>query len=139
VCRLIHHLLSTLGAEPMPVIIRPLEAFEIVLPLPEPLRLGEITIPHREYTIVRVVDEDGVTGTAYGLSRNAPISAIVSKTIAPSWRKARLDTYPALYAQTVNANVALGTNGLFWRALSLADCAVHDLLAIHAGQPLWQY
>ena len=123
----------------MTTTIRTVDAFEIVLPLPEPLRLGEITVPHREYTIVRITDEDGVVGTAYGLSRNAPIGRVLLKAIAPSWRGSPLADYRSTYARTVKANVPLGSNGIFWRALSLVDCAVHDLLARRAGQPLYAY
>jgi L-alanine-DL-glutamate epimerase-like enolase superfamily enzyme len=119
--------------------IRSVDAFEIILPLPEPLRLGEITVPHREYTIVKITDEDGVVGTSYGLSRNAPISLVLLKTIAPTWRNSRLEDYGSTYAQTLKANIPLGSNGIFWRALSLADCAAHDLLAQRARQPLYQY
>lgn len=119
--------------------ITALEAFEITLPLPKQLQLGEIVIPHREYTIVRVHDGDGFVGTAYALSRNAPVAATVRKTIAPLWEKQPLADYDALYTRAVKANVPLGTNGIFWRALSLADCAIYDLLAQRAKQPLYAY
>ncbi len=120
-------------------IIARIEAFEVILPLPKPLRLGAMFIPHREYALVRMVDGEGNVGTAFSLSRNAPIGATVKKTIAPYWDKRTLDDHDALYAQTVKANVCLGTNGIFWRSLSLVDCALYDLLAQRAGQPLWKY
>lgn len=120
-------------------ILTKLEAFEIVLPLPKELRLGEIVIPHREYTIVRVHDGDGFVGTAYALSRNAPVAATVRKTIAPLWENQPLADYDALYTRAVKANAPLGTNGIFWRALSLTDCAIYDLLAQRAQQPLYAF
>ncbi len=116
-----------------------IEAFEVILPLPTPLRLGSMFIPHREYALVRMYDGEGNVGAAYSLSRNAPIGATVKKTIAPYWKDQALDDHEALYAQTVKANVCLGTNGIFWRGLSLVDCALYDLLAQRAGQPLWEY
>lgn len=120
-------------------ILQRLEAFEIILPLPKPLRLGEMVIPHREYTLVRAYDAEGRAGTAYGLSRNAPVAATVRKTIAPFLEQRSLAAYDSHYKTAVNANIPLGTNGVFWRALSLADCAIHDLLAQQAGQPLCRY
>jgi len=60
-------------------IVSQLDAFEVVLPLPRPLQLGAIAIPNREYTVVRVSDEEGNTGTAFSLARNAPVAATVKK------------------------------------------------------------
>ena len=116
-----------------------LDAFEIILPLPKQLQLGEIVIPHREYTIVRAHDGDGFMGTAYGLSRNAPVAATVQKTVAPFLESKPLAAYDALYARAVKANTPLGTNGIFWRALSLADCAIFDLMAQRAKKPLYEF
>lgn len=119
--------------------IRSIDAFEVTLPLPEPLQLGSMTIPNREYAIVRVMDEDGFVGTSYGLSRNAPISAVVLKTMAPSWQGAALEHHQRVYSRVVKSHVPLGTNGIFWRAISLLDCAIYDLLAQRTNQPLYKY
>jgi len=116
-----------------------LEAFEVTLPLPKPLKLGEVIIPHREYTFVRVHDADGHIGTGFALSRSAPVSQTALKTIAPYWEGQALDAHATFYTKAVKANSPLGTNGIFWRALSLADCALYDLLAQRAGQSLAAY
>jgi len=120
-------------------ILKKLEAFEAILPLPALLKLGEAVIPHREYTFVRVYDNEGNFGTGFALSRNAPVSLTALKTVAPYWEGQPLDNHPAFYEKTVRANSPLGTNGIFWRALSLADCALYDLLAQRAGKPLAEY
>jgi L-alanine-DL-glutamate epimerase-like enolase superfamily enzyme len=112
------------------------EAFEIELPLPRPLKLGAIVTTHRQYAIVRVRDDEGEVGTAVGLTRNAPIAETVIRTISPILSNSNLDNFAQTYSHLVRANVCLGTNGVFWRALSLADCAVHDLMARRAGLPL---
>jgi D-galactarolactone cycloisomerase len=119
--------------------IQQIDAFEVTLPLPRPLQLGSMYIPHREYSIVRTYDAEGNVGTAYHLSRNAPVAATVLKTVAPHWSGQPLDAHEACYDHTVRANVTLGTNGIFWRALSLVDCAVHDLLAKRAELSLVRY
>ncbi len=116
--------------------IRKLDAFEVTVPLPRPLALGGMSIADRRYCIVRIEDGDGRVGVAYGLTRNAPVAATVARTVAPLWQGAALDGHHTLYEKTVRANVCLGTGGIFWRALSLCDCALYDLLAQRAGQPL---
>jgi L-alanine-DL-glutamate epimerase-like enolase superfamily enzyme len=120
-------------------IIARVEAFTIRLPLPRELRLGAMVIRDREYVFVRLYDDAGTCGTAYHLSRSAPIAAVVHRTLLPYWQGQPLDEHPRLYAHSVRANVALGTNGIFWRALSLVDCALYDLLARRAGQSAAAY
>ena len=120
-------------------VLTKIEAFELRLPLPRPLELGSIIITEREYVIVHIFDDEGNRGVAHGLSRNAPVSATIYRTIAPFWEGQRLEDHPAFYHQSVGANSMLGTNGIFWRALSLADCALYDLLARRADQPLGEY
>src|ERR1035437_8448054 len=108
--------------------IKQIEAFELAVPLPQPLQLGLIAILQREYTVVRVHAENGKTGTAIGLTRNAPVAATVLRCVASHYQGGAIDEYQLHYERAVGANICLGTNGIFWRALSLVDCAVHDLL-----------
>ena len=123
----------------MSAILTNIEAFELKLPLPRPLRLGSIIISEREYVIVRLYDNEGNQGTAHGLSRNAPVSATIHRTIAPIWEEQLLEDHQTFYQRAVSTNSMLGTNGVFWRALSLADCALFDLLARRAGLPMGEY
>jgi L-alanine-DL-glutamate epimerase-like enolase superfamily enzyme len=122
----------------MPRTIHAIEAFDIKLPLPRALKLGAIHVTHRVYTMVRLIDSDGLVGTSIGLSRNAPIAQTVHLTIAPTIRDSNVDEYERTYWTVAKSNVCLGTNGIFWRALSLVDCAFHDLQARHAGEPLYK-
>ena len=66
---------------------------------------------------VHVHDSDGNQGTAYGLTRNAPITATVERLVAPRWVGQKLDDHQAFYDNTVTGNLFMGTNGIFWRAL----------------------
>src|ERR1044072_4268019 len=113
----------------MSTILSKIESFEVTVPLPKPLPLGAMFIDSRQYTLVRIHDDEGNVGTSYGLSRNVPISAVIARLIAPRWEKQPLDSHPAFYENAVRGNYFLGSNGVFWRALSLADCALYDLLA----------
>lgn len=54
-----------------------------VLPLPAPLQLGAMTVTRREYSAVQVTADDGTTGVAYCLSREAPMAEIVDRLVAP--------------------------------------------------------
>jgi len=116
-----------------------IEAFHVRVPLPCPLRLGQMMIPDREYVIVKIRDEDGQIGWSYGLGRNAPVAETISRTITPIWRGRKLDEHDAFYKLAVQSNVCLGTNGIFWRALSLCDCALYDLLAKRENKTLAEY
>ncbi|MCF7568816.1 mandelate racemase/muconate lactonizing enzyme family protein [Sabulilitoribacter arenilitoris] len=119
--------------------ITKIESFYVRVPLGRPLKLGAIEIPDRHYVIVRIYDEAGNVGTSYGLSRNAPVAEVVHNNIIPIWKGKSLDNHEELYNLTTKANVCLGTNGIFFRALSLFDCALYDLLAIREKQPLYKY
>ncbi len=123
----------------MSTILTRLESFEITIPLPKPLLLGAMPITARQYILVRVHDDDGNVGISYGLTRNAPISATIDRLIVPRWVGQKLEDHEYFYRNTIDGNHFLGTQGIFWRALSLADCALHDLLAKRAGQPLCEY
>lgn len=112
------------------------EAFEIKTPLPRSFSLGDIDIAYREYTVVRVYDNSGNCGSMYALSRNAPISAVVKKMLMPIVLDTKFKDYAKLYEKMVASNVCSGSNGLFWRALSLLDCAIYDLMARAQGKML---
>lgn len=116
-----------------------LETFEITIPLPKPLLLGAMPIAARQYALVRLHDSEGNMGEAYGLTRNAPIAATIERLIAPRWVNQVLEDHEVFYQRTVAGNHFLGTHGIFWRALSLADCALYDLLAKRARMPLCEY
>jgi hypothetical protein len=45
------------------------EATTVVLDLPEPLRVGPMTMVSREYATLRLTTEDGVVGKAYCVTR----------------------------------------------------------------------
>lgn len=119
--------------------IKLIESFEVAVPLPQPLQLGSIAISNREYVLVRIKDKEGRCGSAVGLTRNAPIVQTVLRTIAPHLIGKSFEDYADIYNTIIQANTPLGTNGIFWRALSLVDCAMYDLKAQRAGKPLFAF
>jgi L-alanine-DL-glutamate epimerase-like enolase superfamily enzyme len=121
----------------MPGRIARVSAYAVNIPLPKPLLLGHMTIAAREYVITEVEDDEGHRGRAIGFSRGAPLPSVIGHMISPRWQNTDLDAYASTYAGTVRTHLFHGTHGIFWRALSQADCAVHDLLGQRAGQPLY--
>ncbi len=120
-------------------IITKIEAFNVRVPLGRPLKLGAIEIPYREYVIVCIHDDDGNRGISYGLNRNAPIAEVIHQSISGMWLKKNVVEHGHLYDLTLKANICLGTNGIFFRALSLFDCALYDLMAIQVKIPLYKF
>lgn len=119
--------------------ITQIESRHLTVPLPEPLRLGGYEISARDYVLVRVRDSDGCSGSCVGLSRGAPVGMTIQRTITSRIVGTDLSTWSETYRRVVTANTTLGTNGIFWRALSLVDCAVYDLMAHRRGVPLYTH
>jgi L-alanine-DL-glutamate epimerase-like enolase superfamily enzyme len=121
--------------------VRELRAAHAVVPLPEPLRLGQMTVTRREYAAVEVVTDDGLVGRAYCLTREAPMAALVARMIRPHVVDNRLETpddVQAIWRGAFRATAIVGRVGLLIRALGLVDVALWDVAAKRAGLPLWE-
>lgn len=116
-----------------------LSAYGLRVPLMRPLLLSNQTITVRDYAIVEAMDEEGRVGRAIGYTRGAPVDVIVERMLAPSWQGQDLSDYTSLYDRTVRIHSMQGSHGIFWRAISLADCAVYDLLAQRARVSLAEF
>ena len=104
-----------------------IEVRECRVPLPRPLHLGNFVIKDRDYTIVRVRDEGGAEGTAWGYSRGADVASTIRRSLAPLVSglafESAVETWKLLYDSSPHIN----QGGLFLRALSLVDIALWDL------------
>lgn len=109
-----------------------------VLPLPSPLRVGPMVVTEREYAGVEVETDDGRVGTAYCLTRNAPVAACVERLVAPLVVGREVEP-ERLWEDCSRANVAIGRTGLVVRAIGLVDIALWDVAAQAAGVPLWRH
>lgn len=119
----------------MSTVIETITTYAVRVPLARPLQIGAMHIREREYVVVEVSAE-GETGRFFGHSRNAPVAETVAACVAPHYLGQPVADHAACHRTAAKVNVCLGTNGVFWRALSLVDCAVHDLAARLAGRPL---
>ena len=109
-----------------------------VLPLPAPLQLGVMTVTRREYSAVRATADDGTTGLAYCLSREAPMAEIVDRLVAAHAVGADADDPTATWERMLRGSAIVGRVGLVRRAIGLVDIALWDIAARRAGVPLWK-
>lgn len=120
------------------------------VPLPQPLRLGAMTVERREYVGVRVVAEtdDGrtVAGESYALTREAPMAELVDRLVAPhvvgrevvaSDGVAARQSVGAAWDAALRGSAIVGRVGLVRRAIGLVDVALWDLAGRLAGRPVW--
>ncbi|MCD6727748.1 MAG: mandelate racemase/muconate lactonizing enzyme family protein [Solirubrobacteraceae bacterium] len=114
-----------------------IDALELTVPLADPLRLGPLTITERRYAVVRVHTREGLTGIAYALTRDAPVTQAVAM-LAPLLRGRDADLIAARHHDCVRATAAAGRVGVVMRAIALVDIALWDIKAQRAGLPLWR-
>ncbi len=119
--------------------IATVSAYDVRVPLPAPLALANQTIVARDYVVVEMTDDAGTVGRSIGYARGAPVSAVVERMLAPLWQGGDLGNIAALSDRTASVHSMQGTHGIFWRALSLVDCAAHDLASRRASQPLVEF
>ncbi|MGW9159105.1 enolase C-terminal domain-like protein [Microbacterium sp. NPDC055665] len=108
------------------------------LPLPAPLQLGAMTVTRREYSAVRATADDGTTGVAYCLSREAPMAEIVDRLVAGHAVGADADDPASTWERMLRGSAIVGRVGLVRRAIGLVDIALWDIAARRADVPLWK-
>jgi L-alanine-DL-glutamate epimerase-like enolase superfamily enzyme len=104
-----------------------------------PIVFGTWVMRHREFFLVRVESESGLSGFAYGLTRDGPAAAIVDRTIAPQYVGEAVTDPETLFYKALWSNNAIHAAGVGMRALSVVDCATWDLAAKAAGQSISAY
>lgn len=107
--------------------ITSIDVWECRVPLSKPLDLGNLTIQDRDYTIVRLRNEHGAEGTAWGYSRGADIASTIRRNFAPYVTGARFEWGEDTWASLYDLNPYINQGGLFLRALSLVDIALCQL------------
>ncbi|MGW6005279.1 enolase C-terminal domain-like protein [Oerskovia enterophila] len=135
---------STAGA----VRITDVRTSTTVVPLPQPLQLGAMTVTRREYVgvQVRALLPDGaeVTGVSYALTREAPMAEIVERLVAPHVVGRELPVEDpatgvrAAWDAALRGSAIVGRVGLVRRAIGLVDVALWDVAGKVAGVPVWR-
>lgn len=108
------------------------------VPLTSPIVMGPLRFDAREYVLVELVVDSGIVGLGFGMTRDAPLAAILARTIAPRLIGADPLLGEAIWERLYDANLTIGQRGLFMRCLSAVDIALWDIKAQAAGLPLWQ-
>ena len=118
--------------------ITEVRATTVRIPLSSPILMGEVRFDGREYLVLEVLTDEGLTGLGFGMTRDAPLAAIVVRNIAPHLIGADPLATERIWQRLYDANLTIGQRGLFMRCLSAADIALWDIKAQAAGLPLWQ-
>lgn len=108
------------------------------VPLRRPIIMGSLRFDSREYLVVEVQTDAGFSGVGFGMTRNAPVAAIVKRNLAPLLFGQDPLMTEQLWERMYYANHTIGQRGIFMRALSLVDIALWDLKGHVAGLPIWQ-
>lgn len=101
-----------------------------------PIVFGTWIMRHREFALVRVDSESGLSGFGYGLTRDGPLAALVERTIAPAYVGRDVADPAGSFHAALWQNNAIHAAGLGMRALSIVDIAAWDLAAKAAGQDM---
>jgi L-alanine-DL-glutamate epimerase-like enolase superfamily enzyme len=108
------------------------------VPLPRPIVMGDLQFASRGYVVVVVETDAGISGIGFGMTRDAPVGAIIARNVAPLILGQDPLLIEALWERIYYRNLTLGGQGLFMRALSAVDIALWDIKGQAAGMPIWQ-
>jgi D-arabinonate dehydratase len=118
--------------------IRSVRAITVDVPMARPIVMGPITYASREYVIAEVTTDEGLSGIGFGMSRNAPVAAVIDRNITPLLVGQDPRDTEFLWHRVYDANLIIGQRGIFMRALSAVDIALWDVKAKALGVPLWR-
>ena len=107
--------------------------------LADPIHFGSWVMRHREFALVRIDSEAGLSGFAYCLTRDGPLAEIVRRTIAPAYVGGPIHDPAAAFRAALWSNNAVHAAGIGMRALSVVDIAAWDLAARAEGQTMAEY
>jgi len=119
--------------------IRTVRVATVLHTLEVPIEFGTWIMRHREFALVRVDADSGLSGFAYCLTRDGPLAAIVDRTIAPVYVGREVANPAGSFHAALWSNNAVHAAGIGMRALSVVDIAAWDLAAKAAGQDIATY
>jgi L-alanine-DL-glutamate epimerase-like enolase superfamily enzyme len=102
--------------------------------VPEPIRFGDWVMTHRDFVVVRVRTSEGVDGWAFTLTRDAPIAALVARSVAGRYVGRAIDEPADAFGTAQRSNLATLSSGAGLRALSVVDLALWDALGRTRGE-----
>ncbi|WP_159619960.1 mandelate racemase/muconate lactonizing enzyme family protein [Ruania rhizosphaerae] len=113
-----------------------------IVPLPVATGFSSRTVTQREYTLVRVTGDDGVTGIGFcypGHTAASVATAAVRDLLGPVLLGQDAHLATGLWDRMYQESLLHGRTGSVMRALSALDIAIWDRNARAAGLPLHKY
>ncbi len=117
--------------------ITSVESIPIRVPLARPKRFALRTVTARDYTIVRVKTDAGVSGWGYTWGPPA-VARVVADQLAPVLLGEDALLTTRLWERMYRSLTVWGRGGLSMRAIGAVDVALWDLKGQVAGLPIWQ-
>jgi len=121
------------------VTITRIHARVVGLPVDRPTRMSNRDLNFRNYLLVEITDEAGLTGIGYsyaGTRGGLLAKYAVDELLAPVYLNADHNDVVGLWSRAYQETLLEGRRGTVVRALSAIDIALWDLRAKRAGLPL---
>ncbi len=83
-------------------------ATTIRIPLSSPIVMGPLRFDSREYLVVEVLTDQGVTGIGLGMTRDAPLAPILARNVAPRLIGADPLATEAIWERCHHENLTIG-------------------------------
>jgi L-alanine-DL-glutamate epimerase-like enolase superfamily enzyme len=100
--------------------------------------MGDIRYDSRQYVIVIIETDAGITGSGFGMTRGSPVASIVNGTLAAQLVGRDPLMIEQIWDDLYYRNLPMGQRGIFMRASSAVDIALWDIKGRVAGMPVWR-
>lgn len=118
--------------------IAKIRAATIQARLPDPVIFGDWIMNTREFVVVTVELENGVTGTAFTLTRDGAVAEQIRKTLRHTYIGTEITELEKTYLVAKRRSLASHSAGIGLRALSLIDLACWEALARNKEESISQ-
>lgn len=117
--------------------ITSVESILLSIPLRRPVWISGRAIPGREYTLVRITTDEGVSGIGFVLG-GVLVHQAVRDVLAPLVTGEDPFMIEALWQKMFDKTVLMGRRGAVLRGISIVDIALWDLKGKALGVPLYR-
>lgn len=110
----------------------------VQIPLPRPIALGGAVVHARDYVVVRVDTDEGLSGVGFGFARGALIAQTIELNLKPVLVGEDPLMTSQLWQRMADTTRLCGHGGVNMRAISAVDIALWDIRARAAAMPLYK-
>lgn len=110
--------------------------YRLDLPLPSVVHAAGYEIRSRDYHLVRIDTDAGISGWGFTLGRGADISSVVDRNLSPLLEGQNPLLNEHLWRKMYEGTRYFGQQGMVIRAISMVDIALWDIKAKQARMPL---